>query len=378
MNEQSWSPETVAVVAGRPPHQPGAPVSPVVELTSTYVSWEPFGATDPGVYGRMNNATWRALEEAVGGLEGGTALCFASGMAAGAALFSLVPESGRVLMADSCYGSMLSLAGALAQAGRFSLTLVDVSDTEAVVAALPGADWLVLESPTNPLLQVADLGALGAAAQRLGVRLAVDNTFATPLLQNPLALGASVVMHSGTKYLSGHSDVVLGLLVAHDAELLEGLRGYRGLHGGILGPMEAWLALRGLRTLAVRLDRQQASAGVLAERLAGHPAISRVRYPGLSSDPGHQRAKSQMRGFGGMLSIELGGGREAADELVRHVRLWVPATSLGGVESLIERRRRIPAEPVSVPENLVRLSVGLEHVDDLWRDLEQALDGSGE
>lgn len=377
MDHQSWSPETVAVVAGRPPRQPGSPVSPTVELTSTYVSWDPFGATDPGIYGRMNNATWQALEAAVGGLEGGTALCFAAGMAAGAALFSLVPEGGRVVMADSCYGSMLSLAGELAHAGRFVLTLVDVTDTDAVLAALPGADWLVLESPTNPLMQVADLVTLGAAAQQLGVSLAVDNTFATPLLQQPLALGAAVVMHSGTKYLSGHSDVVLGLLVANDDALVDRLRSYRVLHGGILGPMEAWLALRGLRTLAVRLDRQQASAGVLAERLAGHPAISRVRYPGLVHDPGHERAKAQMCGFGGMLSIELAGGREAADELVRRVRLWVPATSLGGVESLIERRRRIPAEPVTVPENLVRLSVGLEHVDDLWSDLEQALAGSG-
>jgi cystathionine gamma-synthase len=265
----------------------------------------------------------------------------------------------------------------LAEAGRFALTLVDISDTDAVIAALPGADWLIMESPTNPLMQVADLIVLGAVAAAAGVRVAVDNTFATPLLQNPLALGAAVVMHSGTKYLAGHSDVVLGVLVATDDDLLSRLRAYRGLHGAILGPMEAWLALRGLRTLSVRLERQQASAATLAQRLSEHPAISRVRYPGLPTDPGHERAKAQMRGFGGMLSIELGGGLQAADELVRRVRLWVPATSLGGVESLIERRRRIPAEPETVPENLVRLSVGLESVDDLWADLEQALDGLG-
>ena len=374
MNDNAqWSPETRAVIAGRPARRAGAPVSPSVELTSTYLSWEAFGATDPGVYGRMNNATWRDLEEALGTLEGGTALCFAAGMAAGAALFALVPEDGQLVMADSCYGSMLSLAGQLSAAGRFSLTLVDVSDTDAVVAAMSGADWLVLESPTNPLMQVADLIALGEAGARLGVRIAVDNTFATPLLQNPLALGASVVMHSGTKYIAGHSDVVLGVLVARDEQLLDQLRGYRGLHGAILGPMEAWLALRGLRTLAVRLERQQSSAGVLAERLHGHPAVSRVRYPGLASDPGHALARAQMRGFGGMLSIELAGGKAAAEDLVRRVRLWLPATSLGGVESLIERRRRIPSEPVTVPECLVRLSVGLESVDDLWSDLEQAL-----
>ena len=372
-DDQRWSPATRAVIAGRPGRQAGDPVSPPVELTSTYVSWEPFGGTDPGIYARMNNATWLALEEAVGTLEGGTALCFAAGMAAGSALFALVDDGSHVLMADSCYGSMLSLAQQLAAAGRFTLTLVEVTDTDAVLAAMDAADWLILESPTNPLIQVADLNALGQAAQRLGVRLAVDNTFATPLLQNPLELGAAVVMHSGTKYLSGHSDVVLGVLVTRDEELLARIRAHRGLHGGILGPMEAWLALRGLRTLPVRLERQQASAGTLAERLSRHPAISRVRYPGLPHDPGHGVARAQMRGFGGMLSIEFLDGVRAAESLVRGVQLWVPATSLGGVESLIERRRRIPSEPHTVPEDLVRLSVGLEDVDDLWSDLEQAL-----
>ncbi len=372
-DSEQWSPATLAVIAGRPGRAAGDPVSPPVELTSTYVSWAPFGGTDPGIYGRMNNATWLALEEAVGALEHGTALCFAAGMAAGSALFALVDDGSHVVMADSCYGSMLALAQQLAAAGRFTLTLVDVSDTDALLAAMDAADWLVLESPTNPLIQVADLIAVGQAAQRLGVRVAVDNTFATPLLQNPLDLGASVVMHSGTKYLAGHSDVLLGVLVARDEELLGRIRSHRGLHGGILGPMEAWLALRGLRTLAVRLERQQASAGVLAERLSRHPSISRVRYPGLRDDPGHVIARTQMRGFGGMLSIEFVGGVEAAEALVRGVRLWVPATSLGGVESLLERRRRIPSEPQTVPTDLVRLSVGLEDVEDLWSDLEQAL-----
>ena len=375
MTEDSWSAATRAVIAGRPPHEAGAAVSPPVELTSTYVSWEPFGGDDPGVYGRMNNATWRALEEALGALEGGTAVCFSSGMAAGAAMFGLIRSGQRLVMADSSYGSMLSMAAQLAAAGRFELTSVDIADTTTVIAAMRGADWLILESPTNPLLQVADLATLGAAAVDLGVRIGIDNTFATPMLQNPLDFGASVVMHSGTKYLSGHSDVVAGVLIARDAELLDAIRAYRGLHGAILGPMEAWLTLRGLRTLPVRLERQQASAGVLAERLSAHPAVSLVRYPGLAGDPGHELAARQMRGFGAMLSIELAGGIEAAEALVRGVQLWVPATSLGGVESLIERRRRIPAEPLTVPEDLVRLSVGLEDVDDLWRDLEQALPG---
>jgi len=370
---ESWAPATRAVVAGRPAHAVGAPVSPPLELSSTYVSWDSFGAHDQGVYGRMNNATWLALEDAIGSLEGGTAICFASGMAAGAALFAMIQPRDRLVMADSTYNSMLSLAQQLADAGRLQLTTVDISDTAAVSEALDGAGWLFLESPTNPLLQVADLPALGGACARLGVRMAVDNTFATPLLQNPLEFGASVVMHSGSKYLSGHSDVIMGVLVATEPELLARIRGHRGLHGAILGPMEAWLTLRGLRTLAVRLERQQASAGVLARRLADHPAVSRVRYPGLPSDPGHEVASSQMRGFGAMLAIELVDGRAAADALLHAVRLWVPATSLGGVESLLERRRRIPSEPASVPEDLIRLSVGLEDVEDLWTDLDQAL-----
>ena len=373
MTQDSWSAATRAVIAGRPPHAAGAAVSPPVELTSTYVSWEPFGGNDPGIYGRMNNATWRALEDAVGSLEGGTAVCFSSGMAAGAALFSLIRPGQRLVMADSSYGSMLTMANQLAAAGRFELTSGDIADTTTVIGAMRGADWLILESPTNPLLQVADLATLGAAAADLGVRIGIDNTFATPLLQNPLDFGASVVMHSGTKYLAGHSDVVAGVLIAREPELIDAILAYRGLHGAILGPMEAWLTLRGLRTLPVRLERQQASAGVLAQRLRAHPAVARVRYPGLPEDPGHELAARQMRGFGAMLSIELAGGVEAAEALVTGVRLWVPATSLGGVESLIERRRRIPAEPETVPEELVRLSVGLEDVEDLWRDLDRAL-----
>lgn len=375
-SEHAWTRTTRAVIGGRPARRVGAPVSPPVEFTSTYLSHEPFGATDEGVYGRMNNATWRALEEVIGELESGRAICFASGMAAGAALFDLVPSGGRVVMADSAYNTMLAMAHRLAEAGRFELTTVDIADTEAVIAALPGADWLLLESPTNPLLQVADLAALGSAAGDHGVRIGVDNTFATPLLQNPLDLGAAAVMHSGTKYLAGHSDVLMGALVARDAELLGRIESYRSTQGAILGPMEAWLTLRGIRTLDVRLERQQRSAGVLAERLDGHPAIARVRYPGLPGDPGHARASRQMRGFGAMLAIEPAGGLPVAERLVRSVRLWLPATSLGGVESLLERRRRIASEPDTVPDELIRLSVGLEHVDDLWDDLRRALDAA--
>ena len=226
MTDESWTPATRAVIAGRPPHEAGAAVSP-------------FGGNDPGVYGRMNTATWRALEDAVGSLEGGTAVCYSSGMAAGAALFSLIRPGARLVMADSSYGSMLAMAQQLAASGRFDLDSVDITDTTTVIGAMRGADWLILESPTNPLLQVADLVTLGAAAAEHGVRIGIDNTFATPMLQNPLDFGASVVMHSGTKYLAGHSDVVAGVLIAREPDLIEAIRGYRGLHGAILGPMEA-------------------------------------------------------------------------------------------------------------------------------------------
>lgn len=365
------SPATFAVVAGRPTRTPGAPVSPGIELSSTYV--QP-GDIDPDLplYARYGTGTWAAFEEVIGGLEGGDAISFASGMAAGAALFSLIPRGGRLVIGATTYNAMLALAREKAASGDLELVEVDVTDSDATVAALDGAAWLHFESPTNPLIEVADMPALCAAARDAGVRVSVDNTFATPLLQNPLSAGADVVMHSATKYLAGHSDVVLGTLVTADAALLAAIRHQRDLLGAIPGPFETWLALRGVRTLPVRFERAQATAGVLAERLASHPAVTRVRYPGLASDPGHAVAARTMRGFGAMLAIELA-GRDAADALTRAVQLWTPATSLGGVESLLERRRRIASEPDTVPESLVRLSVGLEDVEDLWADLDAAL-----
>jgi cystathionine gamma-synthase len=285
------------------------------------------------------------------------------------------------------------MATELAGKGFLDLRTVDISDTDAVLAQLAPADgrpasMLWLESPTNPMLGVADIRALTAAAHEVGAVVVTDNTFSTPLVQQPLALGSDVVLHSVTKYLSGHSDVVLGALVTSDAGLRAALLHHRTIHGGIAGPFEAWLALRGLRTLALRVERSQASAAVLAERLSGHPRVGSIRFPGLPADPGHERAKSQMKGFGSVLCIEMapvaGGngsaslsGADAADRMIRALKLWLPATSLGGVESLIERRRRHTAEPASVPDNLVRLSVGIENVEDLWADLEQALASLG-
>ncbi len=371
-------PDTLAVVAGRPPRRPGAPVSPGVQLSSTFVGT---GVTPPGqpVYGRVHNETWVALEQAIGALEGAPEGClvFSSGMAAAAAIVEII-DGGRVVVPDAAYNTVLELLDARARRGRLVLSPVDIADTAAVLETMEGgaqgaADWLWLESPTNPLLAVADLTALVAGARRLGTRIAVDNTFATPMLANPLMVGADLVVHSVTKFLSGHSDLLLGAVVTADPVLHTELATVRRLHGAVAGPLEAWLALRGLRTLAVRLDRAQQSAGVLAHRLAAHRALSRVRYPGLPTDPGHRLATEQLRGYGAMIAVEVRGGPTAADALCDAVRLWCPATSLGGVESLLERRRRQPNEPHTVPENLVRLSVGIENVEDLWDDLEQAL-----
>jgi cystathionine gamma-synthase len=331
-----------------------------VELTSTYAV-EP----DRVGYGRNENATWGAFEEAIGALEGGTALVWGSGMAAISAALTLLPGEGAVVAPTTPYNVTGALLRDLAAAGR-EVRLVEPDDTAAVRTALDGATAIWVESPTNPLMQVTDLPAVIAAARERGALVLCDNTLATPLLQRPLELGADVVVHSVTKYLSGHSDVVLGATVCRaDAggdALHQRLLGHRSHHGAIAGPFETWLALRGIRTLHVRFERACANAGELARRLAGHPAVDRVRYPGT----------------GAMLAIEIAGGAQAAEQALAACRLWLGATSLGGVESLVERRRRYPGESPLVPESLVRLSVGIEDVEDLWADLDQALrHGSG-
>ena len=373
----------MAVVAGRPARSPGAPVGPAVQMTSTFVGAGVVPAGQPS-YGRVDNPTWTACEEAIGTLESAAegALLFASGMAAIAALLAQVPEGGLLVLPDAAYNTTLELAADLELQGRLRTVRVEVSDTAAVQAAVLGtgrpqgpAAMLWLESPTNPLLQVADLRACIGAARSAGAVAVVDNTFATPLVQRPLELGADAVVHSVTKYLSGHSDLLLGATVTRDQALLEQLRRHRRVHGAVPGPWEAWLALRGIRTLGLRMQRAQESAATLAQRLTAHPCVQRVRHPSLPSDPGHAIATAQMRGFGAIVTIEVVGGAAAADAVVDAVRLWVPATSLGGVETMLERRRRHANEPSSVPENLIRLSVGIEAVEDLWSDLRQALDG---
>lgn len=378
---RALDPQTLAVTLGRPARVEGAAVGPPLHLTSTYVGRGPVPTAGVNVYGRPDNETVATFESVVAALESpgvdATALAFASGMAAIAATVNGLPHGALVLAPTSAYNTTLELLADLHADGQIRLSTIDITDTARVVEALtdkrerPQLLWL--ESPTNPMLGVADLPALLSTASGVGCRTIVDNTFATPLLQRPLELGADVVVHSVTKYLAGHSDVVLGAVVTRDPGELARLTRTRRLHGAIAGPFEAWLALRGLRTLGVRLERQQASAHLLAERAAAHPKVTRVRYPGLTGDPGHARAAAQMAGFGAMLAIELADAA-TADRVVEAVRLWVPATSLGGVESLIERRRRMANEPVVVPEGLLRLSVGLESAEDLWADLCAALD----
>lgn len=351
---ESLHPATRIVGLGRVPRTPGAQVGAPLELTSTY------HADGPVNYARVDNPTWAAFEEALGSLEGGEALVFASGMAAVSAVLSLVPVGGVVVAPAAAYNGVVVTLAERAERGELSVREVDVTDTDSVIAALDGADLVWLESPTNPLLEVADLPTILSAARERGVISAVDNTFATPLLQQPLADGGDIVVHSATKYLSGHSDVILGATITHpDAgqALWARLRRNRQLGGAIPGPLEVWLALRGLRTLHLRLERACANAAELASRLSAHENVEVCRYPG----------------FGAIVSFDVRGGAAAAEAVAGACRVVVHSTSLGGVESQIERRRRQPGEPEVVPVNLLRMSVGVEDVEDLWADLDQAL-----
>ena len=368
--------DTAVVACGRPEHTHDAPVNPPVVLTSTYRGVGHVSQQDRS-YARNTNPTWEAFEELLAQLEEAPApaVSYASGMAAIASALSLVPVGGTLVLPRHSYQGTLQLARRWQERGIFAVRTVDISDTAATLAALGGADMLWIESPTNPMLEVADLPALLSGARERGVLSAVDNTFATPLLQQPLGMGADLVVHSATKYLAGHSDVIMGAVLCASDELRGRLHSQRTLEGAIPGPFEAWLALRGVRTLAVRLERSMDSAAELARRLQAHPAVARVRYPGLPHDPGHERAAAQMQGgFGSVLTVVLHDDAAAAESLVSRLRVWTPATSLGGVESLIERRRRHHDEPHSVPENLLRLSAGIENVEDLWQDLRAGLD----
>jgi cystathionine gamma-synthase len=362
------SPETLVVAAGRPAKAPDAPVNVPVVLSST------FHAGGPVAYARTSNPTWEALEEVVGALEGGRALAFASGMGAVSAVLDLVRPGGVVVVSSHSYSGVAARLRDLEAAGRVVVRLAPVQDAESVAVACEGADLLWIETPTNPAMEVCDLPAVVAAARAHGVLTVCDNTFAGPLLQRPIEHGVDVVVHSATKSLAGHSDVLLGIVVTTDDDYHARLLRARTLLGSIPGPFEAWLVLRGIRTLALRVRQGQASAMELATRLRAHPAVTRVRYPGLPEDPGHSVAARQMRGFGTMVSFETVGTAEDAEAFCDRVELVVHATSLGGVETLVERRRRWPEERPDIPETLIRLSVGIEDVEDVWADLSRALD----
>ena len=345
-------PETWAVVAGRGAAGAGAPlnVPPVLASNFELGSERSYSRNDA-------TPTWEAFEELLGGLEGGEAVAFASGMGAAAAVFDLLPAGAKVVLGDDCYQAVAGLAAAGAERGRWRLERARVEETQRWIDHAADADLLWLESPSNPLLRVADLRSICSAPRPEGTLVVIDSTFATPLVQRPLELGADLVVHSATKYLGGHSDLLLGAVVSSTPERAEQLRERRELAGATPGALEAFLAVRGIRTLPLRLERATASAADLAQRLERHPAVELVRYPG----------------FGAMVSFHVEGGAAPADAVCRALRIIRHATSLGGVESTVERRAVLPGQ-THLPPGLLRLSVGCEHPDDLWRDLQQALE----
>jgi cystathionine gamma-synthase len=373
--------ETRAIHAGQPPDPATGAVIPPIYQTSTYAQ-DVVGQPRAGYeYSRSGNPTRDALQDCLAALEGGArGLAFASGMAAEDTLLRTVCGPGdHVVIPDDAYGGTYRLLAKVLQRWGLDWTAAPVTDVDAVRAAMtPRTRVVWLETPTNPLLGIADLAALASLTHERGALLAVDNTFATPYLQLPLALGADVVVHSTTKYLGGHSDVVGGALVAADAGLGEELAYHQNAMGAVNGPFDAWLTLRGVKTLAVRMDRHCDNAERIVDFLIGHPAVSQVLYPGLPEHAGHKIAAGQMRRYGGMVSFLVAGGEPAALAVCERAEVFTLAESLGGVESLIEHPGRMThasaaGSPLEVPADLVRLSVGIETVDDLVADLDQAL-----
>ena len=362
-------PASTVVAAGRPAVSADGDLNPSISLSSTF-----HAPNAPGSgYGRYGNQTWSALEDAIGALEGGRTLVFGSGMAAISAVFNILPRGAVITASKHGYSGTMSLLKKLVAEERVEVRYVDIANTQEVLNALPGTVLLWLESPTNPALEVADLPAIIAAAKLLNCGVGVDNTFATALNQQPLAMGADISMNSVTKFIAGHSDVLMGSLSCNDEALFTRLEDQRKLGGAIPGPFETWLALRGLRTLAIRMKQSQENALEIATRLSKHAKVAKVRYPGLPSDPHHANAKKFMKGFGAVISFEIHGTPADADKVCSASTLIAQATSLGGVESLWERRHRWSAESASIPENLIRLSVGIEDVEDIWADIDSAL-----
>ena len=365
-HRSEFKPETWLVSAGRD-SRPGAPLNvPLVPASNFIIGGDRSYSRDDGT------PTWEALEAIVGGLESGKAVAFSSGMAAIAAVFDQLTAGAVIVLPDDCYQGVAGLAAEGEKKGRWSVRKVAVEDTAGWIHACVGADLVWLETPSNPLLTVADLEAICAAPRKPGTIVAVDNTFATPLNQQPLEFGATVSLQSATKFIGGHSDLLGGIATTRDEKMWQGLKHSRELSGATPGALEAFLAVRGVRTLALRLQRAQQTAMALAEWLEQHPLVTRVRYPGLPSHPTHAVAGRVLRGYGSIISFDVAGGVEAADAVCRSTRLIRHATSLGAVESTMERRAAVPGQQ-HLPPTLLRLSVGIEDADDLKSDLDSAL-----
>jgi cystathionine gamma-synthase len=381
MNDAGHGFSTKAIHVGQDPEpRTGAVVVPIYQ-TSTFA--QPRVGEHTGYeYARTGNPTRTALQECLAALEGTeAAVCFASGLAAEDAIFRTLAPGDHVVMADDVYGGTWRQIAQVHTRWGIEVTAVDLGDLDAVAAAMSPATKLVwAETPSNPLLKILDLAGLAAIAHEHGARLVADNTFATPYLQQPTALGADLIVHSTTKYLGGHSDVVGGA-VCTDAETAEELAFLQNAVGAVPGPFDAWLTLRGVKTLGVRMDRHCDNAATIAGWLAEHPRVTSVRYPGLATDPGHELAARQMQRFGGMVSFQVDGGIDAAKAVAEGTRLFFLAESLGGVESLIEHpgimtHASVAGTQLEVPADLLRLSVGIESVDDLLADLDRALDAA--
>ena len=382
MTADSHGFDTLAIHAGQEPDPRTGAVVPPIYQTSTYAQ-DAVGAPRLGYeYSRSGNPTRDALQECLAAIEGGRrGLAFASGLAAEDTLLRAVCQPGdHAVIPSDAYGGTYRLFAKVAERWGLDWTAVPLDDHDAVRAAFrPGRTRLIwAETPTNPLLSIADITALAGLAHEYDAMLVVDNTFASPYLQQPLGLGADVVVHSTTKYLGGHSDVVGGALVVADSALGDDLAFHQNAMGAVNGPFDAWLTLRGIKTLGVRMDRHCDNAERIAAYLQGHAAVTQVLYPGLESHPGHETAAKQMRRFGGMVSFRAAGGPEQAVEVCNRTKLFVLAESLGSVESLIEHPGQMThlsaaGSPLEVPGDLVRLSVGIESVDDLLADLDQAL-----
>ena len=375
-------PETVAAAHGVASDTAFGAIAPPLYLSSTY-QFADFDTPRAYDYGRVGNPTRDLLAEAITKLEGGAgAVLTPSGMAAVDLLLGRLPVGSLVLAPHDCYGGTMRLLKARAELGQIRLRLVDQSDMEAFKTRLWDHPALVLiETPSNPLMRVVDIAALSAFAKAAGARVAVDNTFLSPALQKPLSLGADYVLHSTTKFLNGHSDVIAGAVIAADAEEARALRHWANVTGAIAAPFDSWLTLRGLRTLFARMAGQERNAMAIAERLVAHPAVARVHYPGLADHPDHALAARQQQGFGAMMSFELAGGEPAVRRFVRAVRVFTLAESLGGVESLVAHPATMTHVDMGadararagIGDGLLRLSVGLEHVDDLLAGLEAGL-----